>query len=186
MADQQAAWYDAFPAPRLTAEVMPQRRAFMVLSMRIASMLIIDVRRTDYEGGSIRGSLNIPAQGLWWNRGMLYELAYKAGMEWVVFTCGSSQGRGPRCASWFLEHVREVAGDNDMQVMVLEGGIKGWVQAGPQFTQLMDGFDESHWQRMFAEQIANASQSSETPQQTTSKRPLSSIQDDHGGKRIQY
>jgi arsenical-resistance protein 2 len=43
----------------------------MVLSMKIASMLIIDVRRTDLEGGMIRGSLNIPAQGFWWNRGML-------------------------------------------------------------------------------------------------------------------
>lgn len=39
-----------------------------------------------------------------------------------------------------------------MQVMVLEGGIKGWVQAGPQYTQLMDGFDGAHWQRLFAEQ----------------------------------
>ena len=28
-------------------------------------------RRTDYEGGAIRGSLNIPAQGFWWNRGQI-------------------------------------------------------------------------------------------------------------------
>lgn len=71
MGDQSRPWHEAFPAPRLTADVMPQRRALMVLSMRIASMLIIDVRRNDYEGGAIRGSLNIPAQGFWWNRGML-------------------------------------------------------------------------------------------------------------------
>lgn len=134
----------------MTAEVMPQRRAFMILSMKIASMLIIDVRRTDYEGGSIRGSLNIPAQGFWWNRGMLYELAYKADIEWVVFTCGSSNGRGPRCAAWFLEHVRNVAGDSDMQVMVLEGGVKGWVKAGPSYQALMDGFDAKHWEALFA------------------------------------
>ncbi|KAK4550161.1 hypothetical protein LTR36_003128 [Oleoguttula mirabilis] len=124
----------------------------MVLSMKIASMLIIDVRRTDYEGGAIRGSLNIPAQGFWWNRGMLYEMAYKADIEWVVFTCGSSSGRGPRCAAWFLEHVRDVAEDNDMQVMVLEGGVKGWVKAGPQYTQFMDGYRESYWTDLFAEE----------------------------------
>jgi len=66
-------WYAAYPEPKpeYAAEVMPQRRAMMVLSMRIASMLIIDVRRLDYEGGAIRGSLNIPAQGFPLNRGML-------------------------------------------------------------------------------------------------------------------
>ncbi|KXS94984.1 hypothetical protein AC578_9480 [Pseudocercospora eumusae] len=150
-------WHTAFPAPKPeysgeNLPVMPKQRALMINAMKIASMLIVDVRRTDYEGGAIRGSLNIPAQGFWWNRGMLYELAYKAGMEWVVFTCGSSNGRGPRCASWFLQHVRETAGDNDMNVMVLEGGVKGWVRGGPQFIQYMDGFDENHWKELFAEE----------------------------------
>lgn len=121
----------------MAADIMPQRRAFMIMSMRIASMLIIDVRRTDYEGGAIRGSINIPAQGFWWNRGMLYELAYKAGMEWVVFTCGDSSGRGPRCAGWFLDHVRNTVQDQDMQVLVLEGGVKGWVKGGREYWQYM-------------------------------------------------
>lgn len=152
MASSEQPWHAAFPAPTMEVETMPQRRAMMILSMRIASLLIIDVRRTDYEGGAIRGSLNIPAQGFWWNRGMLYELAYKADMEWIVFTCGSSSGRGPRCAAWFLEHVRNVAEDKDMQVMVLEGGVKGWVKAGPQYTQLMDGYREEYWTDLFAEE----------------------------------
>lgn len=65
-------WHASFPEPRLEPGVMPQKRAMMVMSMKIASMLIIDVRRTDYEGGAIRGSLNIPAQGFFWNRGGLY------------------------------------------------------------------------------------------------------------------
>ena len=65
-------WHASFPEPKVTAEVMPKERAAMMLSLRgVASMLIIDVRRTDYEGGTIRDSLNIPAQGFWWNRGML-------------------------------------------------------------------------------------------------------------------
>lgn len=135
----------------MTADIMPQRRAQMILSMRIASMLLIDVRRTDYEGGTIRGSLNIPAQGFWWNRGPLYELAFKSDIEWVVFYCGSSNGRGPRCAAWFLEHVRKTVGDENMQICVLEGGIKGWVKAGLG-KELMDGFDEAHWTAVFAEE----------------------------------
>jgi hypothetical protein len=67
-----------------------------------------------------------------------------------LFAPGSSQGRGPRCAVWFLEHVREIAGDNDMQVLVLEGGVKGWVQGGPRFTSLMDGFKPEHWEGLLA------------------------------------
>lgn len=152
MATKEQPWHAAFPEPTHKAEIMPQRRAMMILSMKIASMLIIDVRRTDYEGGSIRGSLNIPAQGFWWNRGMLYELAYKSDMEWVVFTCGSSSGRGPRCAGWFLDHVRNTAEDKDMQVMVLDGGVKGWVKAGSQYTQFMDGYREEYWTELFDEE----------------------------------
>lgn len=137
----------------MTAEAFPQRKALTVLSMRIASMLIVDVRRTDYEGGAIRGSINIPAQGFYWNRGILYELAYKSDMQWVVFTCGSCKdgSRGARCAAWFLEHVRNTAQDNDMQVMVLEGGIKGWASGGPEYIQFMDGFDEEYWRKELGE-----------------------------------
>lgn len=65
---------------------------------------------------------------------------------------GSSRGRAPRCAAWFLEFVREVAEDKDMQVMVLEGGVKGWVKAGPQFTNLMDGYKADYWKDLFAEE----------------------------------
>lgn len=154
--DEKAAekpWYTAFPEPTMAADVFPRSRALMIMSLKIGSMLIVDVRRTDYEGGSIRGSINIPAQGFYWNRGILYELAFKSDMEWVVFTCGSSNGRGPRCAAWFLEHVRNVAGDNDMNVTVLEGGVKGWVKAGPQYTQYMDGFEKAYWEKALAEPI---------------------------------
>lgn len=37
-----------------------------------------------------------------------------------------------------------------MQVMVLEGGVKGWVKAGPQFTDLMDGYKADYWTELFA------------------------------------
>ncbi|KJX94130.1 hypothetical protein TI39_contig4215g00011 [Zymoseptoria brevis] len=145
-------WHAAFSPPTLVAPLMPRNRVHQILSLKIGNLLIIDTRRTDYLGGSIRGSLNIPAQGFWWNRGALYELAYKADIEWVVFTCGSSNGRGPRCAGWFLDHVRKTAGDENMQVCVLEGGVKGWVKAGEEYTGLMDGFDGEYWKELFEEE----------------------------------
>lgn len=155
MASEQQPWHAAFPAPSTTADVFPRHRALMVLSMKIASMLIVDVRRTDYEGGAIRGSINVPAQGFWWNRGILYELAYKSDIEWVVFTCGSCNegSRGARCAGWFLDHVRNTAQDKDMQVMVLEGGVKGWVRAGAEYTQFMDGYDPEYWKKELGEEV---------------------------------
>lgn len=87
--------------------------------------------------------------------------------------------------------------------MVLEGGIKGWVKAGPQFIQFMDGFEEEYWRKMFAsddsEQIIAQQQSvtaaaiaengvHEEPEQSIqpSKRPLSTYQDDHREKRVQW
>lgn len=134
---------------------MPASRVQTILSMKIASLLIIDLRlpTKDYAGGSVRGSLNIPAQGFYWNRGILYELAYKADIEWVVFTCGSCKegSRGDRCARWFLQHVRETAGDQDMHVSVLDGGMKGWVAGGEKYWALMDGFERSAWDDILGE-----------------------------------
>ncbi|GAB7354141.1 hypothetical protein MBLNU459_g4701t1 [Dothideomycetes sp. NU459] len=85
---------------------------------------------------------------------MLYELIFKAGYEYVVFTCGSSNGRGPRCASWFLEYIRS-AGDDNMQCLTLEGGVKGWVKAGPPYIRLMDGYKEDYWRELFAQDDAS-------------------------------
>lgn len=48
----------------------------------------------------------------------------------------------------------DAAGDEQMQSMVLEGGMKGWVKSGPQFTRLMDGYKESYWQDLFAQEEA--------------------------------
>lgn len=46
---------------------------------------------------------------------------YKLAADILTRLTGSSNGRGPRCASWFLQYVREHAGDKNMQVMTLEG-----------------------------------------------------------------
>ena len=37
-----------------------------------------------------------------------------------------------------------------MQVLVLEGGVKGWVAGGTRFTSLMDGFKPEHWEELLA------------------------------------
>jgi arsenical-resistance protein 2 len=143
----------------------------MTLALKIASILLIDVRDEAIypQGGTIRGSLHIPAKGFWWNRGILYELAFKADVEWVCFvgldgeedTGGEDESVGDDgaedggmrlsskaeiCAGWFLDHVRGTVGDGDMQILVLEGDLEEWVNGGRAFVGLMDGFEREVWE----------------------------------------
>jgi arsenical-resistance protein 2 len=79
-------WTDAFPAPRITAPTMTREEALSALSS--PDLLIVDVRRTDYEGGTIKGSINLPAHSFYMNRAVLFDLCKRAGVRKVAFYCG--------------------------------------------------------------------------------------------------
>jgi arsenical-resistance protein 2 len=97
----------------------------------------------------------MPAQSFYQNMATLYRLCKGSGVNAisrVMFYCGSSNGRGPRCAAWFADYVAhrtaaEGIPENmgEPAVFVLEGGIKGWVAAGPTYRALVDGYEESYW-----------------------------------------
>ncbi|OQE08867.1 hypothetical protein PENVUL_c008G02155 [Penicillium vulpinum] len=106
--------------------------------------VLVDLRRTDFEGGTIRGSLNLPAESLFPTVPTLYSILSQGRVANVVWYCGSSRGRGVRAANWFAEYL-ERQKDMEMKSLVLEGGIKGWVAAGKDYTQLLDEYDESKW-----------------------------------------
>ncbi|UPX11524.1 uncharacterized protein EKO05_0002128 [Ascochyta rabiei] len=137
-------WHDAFPAPRVTAPTITREEVLSALSS--GDLLLVDVRRTDYEGGTIRGSLNIPAHSFYMNRAVLFDLCKRAGVKKVAFYCGSSNGRGPRCSGWFADHIAEKC-DGQIQSLTLGGGIKGWVKAGGQYTQQIEGFEPEYWKQ---------------------------------------
>jgi len=62
---------------------------------------------------------------------------------------GSSNGRGPRCASWFQDYIDDVSTfgrKTSLQVLTLKGGIKGWVKDFE--GALVDGFEEKYWEPM--------------------------------------
>jgi len=156
---EQSQWWTAFPAPTRTAQLYSREnllRQFNVLGDILnAGTLLIDVRRTDYEGGTIRGSLNLPAQSFFTQMATLYRLCRGDGfsvISRVMFYCGSSSGRGPRCAAWFADYVAARAAAEGIpehmaepQVYTLEGGIKGWVAGGPPYRALVDGYVENYW-----------------------------------------
>lgn len=79
-------WHDAFPAPRITAPIITREEVLSALNS--ADLLLVDVRRTDFEGGTIRGSLNLPAHSFYMNRAVLFDLCKRAGVKKVAFYCG--------------------------------------------------------------------------------------------------
>ncbi|EOA88938.1 uncharacterized protein SETTUDRAFT_106037 [Exserohilum turcica Et28A] len=124
-----ASWTDAFPAPRSTAPTVSRDEVLSDLSS--GHLLVVDVRRTDYEGGTIRGSINLPAHSFYLNRGVLYRLCKGAGIRRVAFYC---------------DYIAD-QGDDQITSLTLAGGIKGWVKAGEPFSQNMDAFEPEYWKQ---------------------------------------
>lgn len=123
------------------------------------------------QGGTIHGSINLPAQTLHPTIPTLYTLFSAAKIEKVIWYCGksisklrlgpqwensywydlnanltagSSRGRGNRAAGWFADFIAE-KGDTLMKSQTLEEGIKGWAVAGEEYVKLMDEYDEAVW-----------------------------------------
>ncbi|BAE56260.1 unnamed protein product [Aspergillus oryzae RIB40] len=149
MSTDQAPWHAAFPAPRTTAATLPRQELLQWLKegkQPGKDFVLVDLRRADYEGGTIRGSLNLPAQSLYPTIPTLYKLLAASKVESVIWYCdtGSSAGRGTRAGGWFADYLQD-QGETTLKSLVLEGGIKGWVAAGPEYTDLMDGYDASFW-----------------------------------------
>ncbi|KAF1809664.1 Rhodanese-like protein [Eremomyces bilateralis CBS 781.70] len=153
----QPQWWDSYPAPTTTPPVFGREellRLFQTLGGDVlsAGLLLVDVRRTDYEGGLIKGSMNLPAHSFYLNRAPLYKLCLGdgvTGISRVVFFCGSCGSRGPRAAGWFADYVAQRAQEDgipeSIKVYTLEGGIKGWVKGGPEYIQFMDAFEPTYW-----------------------------------------
>ncbi|OIW32811.1 hypothetical protein CONLIGDRAFT_558176, partial [Coniochaeta ligniaria NRRL 30616] len=141
-------WHAAYPAPKTVASPITRETVLEMLhdGSRVAGkdFILVDLRRVDHEGGSIRGSINLPAHSLWPNIPTVHELFRAAGLRQVIWFCESSKGRGNRAAGWFADHIAE-RGDTQMQSLVLLEGIKGWATAGEEYVQKMDEYDQAVW-----------------------------------------
>ncbi|RYP18311.1 hypothetical protein DL765_004031 [Monosporascus sp. GIB2] len=148
--ENEKPWHEAYPAPK---EVNPKtitRAELLALlkenggSISGGDFVLVDLRRMDHKGGTIRGSINLPAQSLYPSIPTLYQIFKAAGVRKVIWYCGSSSGRGPRAAGWFSDYITE-RGDSSMQSLVLLGGIKGWAKDSAEFTEFIDGYDPVAW-----------------------------------------
>ncbi|EQB53132.1 hypothetical protein CGLO_07178 [Colletotrichum gloeosporioides Cg-14] len=129
-------WWAAFPAPKAKSLEVEADEVMALLEARAAAgpdsprdFLLVDVRRNDWEGGTISTSINFPAQTLYQTRPVIHELC-------------SSNGRGPRSANWLQDYFDDV-GETAVQAVILKGGIKSWVRKYG--GRMMDWYDEKAW-----------------------------------------
>ncbi|RPB04158.1 hypothetical protein L873DRAFT_1667535 [Choiromyces venosus 120613-1] len=149
-ASEQQPWYAAYPQPVTEAVYLPRSTVLEWFSSEDKipgkHFVLVDLRRYDHEGGTIKTSINLPAQSMHPSIPTLYTLFLSAGVSTIVFYCGSSQGRGARAASWMQDYINE-KGDKNMKSYALEWGIKGWVKEGGKLLEMIDGYEEEVWKK---------------------------------------
>jgi len=143
----EKSWHAAYPAPKTTAAVMTRETLLSWMQEgKVAGkdFVLVDLRRTDFEGGTIRGSINLPAQSLYSTIPSLYTLFSTAGVRSVIWYCGSSRGRGNRAAGWFADYIKD-QNNTEMESRTLQEGIKGWATGGDVYVEMMDEYDAAVW-----------------------------------------
>lgn len=88
-------WWDAFPKPQATCDfIEPEEVKDLIEKTQAAGkdsvrdFLLVDVRRTDLEGGTVATSVNLPAQSFYVTRPAIYQLCKQAGVKRIIFYCG--------------------------------------------------------------------------------------------------
>ncbi|KAK5203198.1 hypothetical protein LTR96_010961 [Exophiala xenobiotica] len=86
----------------------------------------------------------MPVQSLYYSLPTLLNICQHAGIESVIFYCGSSQHRGSRAAGWFDDLIkdRQLIG---VRSFILRDGVGGWARAGDEYTRMMDEYDAQIW-----------------------------------------
>ncbi|KAF5635484.1 arsenate reductase (Arc2) [Fusarium tjaetaba] len=147
----QKQWWEEFPEPKAECPRTDPSIVAKLIEVNAASgknahrdFLLVDVRRTDWEGGTIATSINLPAHTLYQTRPQIYQLVKQAGIKRIIFYCGSCGSRGPRCAGWMQDYLDEVE-ETEIKAEILIGGIKGWQKAYA--GQLMDSYNEKAWEK---------------------------------------
>ncbi|KAJ7279662.1 S-adenosyl-L-methionine-dependent methyltransferase [Mycena rebaudengoi] len=119
-----ARWWDAFPTPKVTSVARISPTDLVTMLKNGSSVTIIDVRGEDRVGGHIKGSHNIPAQTFHQQLTKVHDQFTDAGT--LVFYCGGSVGRAPRCAGWYQDFL-DANGISTTKVLILEGGMSRWM-----------------------------------------------------------
>ena len=95
MSSQEQPWWAAFPEPKAPCHALEPDDVKALLEAHSSadnrSFLLVDVRRTDWEGGTVATSINLPAHSLYQTRPVIHQLCKQAGVKTIIFYCGSSR-----------------------------------------------------------------------------------------------
>ena len=89
-------WWTDFPEPTSLAThvepacVLRLLQEHDALAGKPRDFLLVDARRSDCTGGTVRGAVNLPAHSFYPTRQSLYGLCKQAGIKRVIFYCGES------------------------------------------------------------------------------------------------
>jgi len=123
-------WYDAFPKPHSEPPAINADELVVLLKASTTGkdFVVVDVRRTDFEGCCIPGAINLPAHSFYPT--LPGAMALLRGVPLVIFhcnSCGKASSRGRMVAGWYQDAVDE-RGITTSSARYLEGGIKGWME----------------------------------------------------------
>ncbi|KAF7358706.1 NAD(P)-binding protein [Mycena sanguinolenta] len=136
-------WWDAFPTVQATNIQRISPTALAEMRRNDVSVAVVDVpeqRRVRRESFLPSRLPSMPShQSLaqtFYNQLSAFHETF-ASSNSVVFYCGSSVGRGPRCAGWYQDFLD--ANDNrGPQVLTLEGGFRRWAAEFPGEVEFVD------------------------------------------------
>lgn len=90
-------WWASFPDPKAPVHALEPEDVQQLLESHasagpnsIKSFLLVDVRRTDWEGGTVTTAINFPAHTLYQTRPAIYQLCKQADIKTIIFFCGKS------------------------------------------------------------------------------------------------
>lgn len=90
-------WWEAFPEARAECSWVEASEVADLIEKSASAghdhkrdFLLVDVRRTDWEGGTVATSINLPAHTFYQTRLAVYQLCKQAGIKRVIFYCGQS------------------------------------------------------------------------------------------------
>ncbi|KAL0960720.1 hypothetical protein HGRIS_005746 [Hohenbuehelia grisea] len=106
--------------------------------------LVVDVRDDDWEGGNIKGSVNIPSNAFLLNVDNLVKDTKEVPL--IVFHCALSQQRGPKAARIYEETRRNVV-ENDIphEVVILRDGFTQFQVKHKDDPELVENWDKDVW-----------------------------------------
>lgn len=89
-------WWAAFPEPKAPVHALEPEDVAQLLEGHSSagpnsnkSFLLVDVRRTDWEGGTVATSINLPGHTLYQTRPVIYQLCKQADVKTIIFYCGT-------------------------------------------------------------------------------------------------